>query len=255
METPVIGLDLGSAAIKVVFVRDGHIIWRGLTPTAPGQANAARKLIEDGVVQLGLDSELPMRIFSTGYGKKLFDGAEKNVDEIAANALGAFRLSEGRARAVINIGGQDLKIIILNDRGRVVDFKMNDKCAAGTGRFFELIARLLDTPIDDFDRLSASSTGELEINSTCVVFAESEIISLMARGVKKEDILKALHASIARRVAGLLGMNLAEHGAVFIDGGSAKNRALVAAIGDELMAEVFVLEEPQYTVAYGATLA
>ena len=253
---PDVGLDLGSAAIKVVFAGDGHILWHGLAPAAPGQADLAQKLIEDGLARLGLERESPMKVVSTGYGKKLFESADRNVDEITANALGAFRLSDGKARTVINIGGQDLKIMILNDRGRVVDFKMNDKCAAGTGRFFELIARILDTPITDFDRLSASSTQELEINSTCVVFAESEIVSLLARGVKKEDILKALHVSIARRVTGLLGRDFdLPEGAVFLDGGPAQNRALVAAIEDELMTDVYVLEAPQYTVAYGATLA
>ena len=249
-----VGLDLGSAAIKAVIVEDGRVLWRGLAPTAPGQAEVAQKLIEDGLAGLGLERGSPMNVVSTGYGKKLFERAERNVDEITANALGAFRLSEGKARTVINIGGQDLKIMILDDRGRVVDFKMNDKCAAGTGRFFELIARLLDTPIADFDALSSGAARELEINSTCVVFAESEIISLMARGVGKADILKALHASIARRVTGLLGRDLPE-GAVFLDGGPAQNRALIAAIEEELMTDVYVLEAPQYTVAYGAAIA
>jgi len=248
-----VGLDLGSAAIKVVFAEDGRILWRGLASTAPGQAGIVQKLIEDGLARLGLERELPMKIISTGYGKKLFERADRNVDEITANALGAFRLSEGKARTVINIGGQDLKIMTLNDKGRVVDFKMNDKCAAGTGRFFELIARILDTSIADFAELSASSTEELEINSTCAVFAESEIISLLARGIGKGAILKALHASIARRVAGLLGRDLPK-GAVFLDGGPAQNRALAAAIEDELMTDVYVLEAPQFTAAYGATL-
>jgi len=250
---PNVGLDLGSTAIKVVFAGDGDILWRGLTPTAPGQANTAQKLIEEGLAQLGLEPALPMKIVSTGYGKKLFERADHKIDEITANALGAFRLSGGKARTVINIGGQDMKIMTLDDRGRVVDFKMNDKCAAGTGRFFELAARILDTPIIDFDKLSASSTEELEINSTCVVFAESEIISLLARGVRKEDILKALHVSVARRVTGLIGRDL-PGGAVFLDGGPAQNPALAAAIEDELMTDVYVLAEPQYTVAYGATL-
>ena len=248
-----VGLDIGSAAIKAVFVKDGRILWRGLAPTAPGQAIVAQKLIEDGYTQLGLESALPIMVVSTGYGKKLFQRADRNVDEITANAQGAFSLSEGKARTVINIGGQDMKVIIMNGDGRVVDFKMNDKCAAGTGRFFELVARVLDTPISDFDRLCASSTEEVEINSTCVVFAESEIISLLARGVRKEAILQALHVSIARRITGLLGRNLPQ-GAVFLDGGPAQNRALAAAIENELMAEVYVLNAPQYTVAYGAAL-
>ena len=252
-KTPHVGLDIGSAAIKAVFVKDGRILWCGLAPTAPGQADVAQRLIEDGLVQLGLEPVLPVKVVSTGYGKKLFQKADRNVDEITANALGAFSLSEGKARAVINIGGQDMKVIIMDGDGRIVDFKMNDKCAAGTGRFFELVARVLDTPISDFDRLCESSTKEVEINSTCAVFAESEIISLLARGVRKEDILQALHVSIARRATGLLGRDLPE-GAVYLDGGPAKNRALAAAIENELMTKVHVLDAPQYTVAYGATM-
>ena len=254
MKTPDIGLDLGSAAIKAVFAQDGHIIWRGLALTAPGQSNVAQNLIEGGLAQLGLECALPLNVVSTGYGKKLYEKACRRVDEITANALGAFRLSEGKVRTLINIGGQDMKIIIMDDRGRIIDFKMNDKCAAGTGRFFEQAARILDTSIADFDGLCASSTVDLEINSTCVVFAESEIVSLLARGVRKEDILKALHASIARRITGLLGRDLPD-GEVYLDGGPAQNRALVAAVEDELMTDVHVLEAPQYTVAYGATLA
>jgi len=248
-----VGLDIGSAAIKAVFVKDGRMLWRALAPTAPGQADIAQRLIDEGLDALELERDTPIEVVSTGYGKKLFKRASRNIDEITANALGAFRLSDGKARAVINIGGQDMKIIIMNDRGRVVDFKMNDKCAAGTGRFFELVARALDTPIEDFSGLCASAIEEVEINSVCVVFAESEIISLLARGVRKEAILQALHVSIARRITGLLGRNLPQ-GAVFLDGGPAQNRALAAAIENELMAEVYVLNAPQYTVAYGAAL-
>ena len=251
---PDIGVDLGSAAIKVVFVRDGSILWRGLAPTAPGQADAAQRLIDDGFARLGLECKAPLKLVSTGYGKKLYERSVLKIDEIKANALGAHRLSGGSARTVINIGGQDLKIITMDGSGRVVDFKMNDKCAAGTGRFFELAARVLDTPISDFERLSAASTVELEINSTCAVFAESEIVSLMASGAGKQDILKALHTSIARRVTSLFGNDLPE-GDVLLDGGPAQNRALAAAIEDELMTRVHVLDAPQFTVAYGAAVS
>jgi predicted CoA-substrate-specific enzyme activase len=144
-------------------------------------------------------------------------------------------------------------MLLLDEEGSVTDFKMNDKCAAGTGRFLEVAARILDSPISDFDGMASRSTEEVEINSTCVVFAESEIVSLIARGVKKENVIRALYASIARRVAALTGQ-IAGLGAVYLDGGAAVNVGLATALQDELFTDVQVLEAPQFTVAYGAAL-
>ena len=247
-----IGLDLGSTAIKAVLVNGKKLVWRGLAPTAPGQEAIAARLIEEGRRALGLSASASVGLASTGYGRNLFPAADLVVDEITANALGLFHLSGGQASTIINIGGQDMKVIILNEKGRVTDFKMNDKCAAGTGRFFELAARLLDTPLENFSELANRAKEEVELNSTCVVFAESEIVSLLARGVDRENIIKALHASVARRVAGLLGQPA---GMVFLDGGPAQNLGLAEALENELMAEVRVLPTAQYTVAYGAALA
>ncbi|MDR1708680.1 MAG: acyl-CoA dehydratase activase [Candidatus Accumulibacter sp.] len=250
---PRIGVDLGSTAIKVAIAgHDGGILWRGRTATAPGQEALAARLIGDGLRELGLAPGDAGGIAVTGYGKKLFAGASARVDEIAANAAGIFRLSGGAARTVVNIGGQDLKVMRLDENGRVADFRMNDKCAAGTGRFFELAARLLDTPLEEFGPLSRQARRDLELNSTCAVFAESEMVSLLARGTPREEIIRALHRSVARRAAGLLGRDF--DAPVWLDGGPAKNAGLVDALEDELMAEILTLEEPQHTVAYGALL-
>ena len=249
-----IGLDLGSTAIKMVIADGDRPVWQSHTPTAPGQEAVAKKLIDQALEQLALDAGQVNGVAATGYGKKLFTGAVKNLDEITANASGLFKLSGGLARTIINIGGQDLKVLTLAEDGRVVDFKMNDKCAAGTGRFFEQAARILDTPLTEFGELSSAAENDLELNSTCVVFAESEIVSLLARGVRKEDIIRSLNCSVARRVAGLMGRSALE-GAVYLDGGPAQNRGLVEALEDELMSEVRVLDQPQFTVAYGAALS
>ena len=176
------------------------------------------------------------------------------MDEISANALGLFRQSGGRAGVIINIGGQDSKVIRLAPDGRVRDFRMNDKCAAGTGRFFEQAARILDVPLVDFARLGAASKKEIDINSTCVVFAESEIVSLLSAGAERQDVIRGLCASVARRAAGLMGKDDAE-GDVYLDGGPALNECLVEALRDELAADVHVLEAPQYTVAHGAAFS
>lgn len=248
-----IGLDLGSTAIKMVVTDGEEIVHRQCVPTAPGQEILARRMIDKTMSTLSLKPEQIKGIASTGYGKKLFAEASSNIDEISANALGLFKLSGRSARTIINIGGQDLKVLSLSDSGRIVDFKMNDKCAAGTGRFFELVARLLDTPLEKFGQLSAAEAPVLELNNTCVVFAESEIVSLLARGESKEAIIKALHASVARRVAGMVHSKISD-GDVYLDGGPAQNQGLREALEDELMLEVKVLPEPQFTVAYGAAL-
>ena len=250
-----IGVDLGSTFIKVAFVDGDELIWRKLRATAPGQEALASALIDEGRKALGLPGSFGLA--STGYGRNLFRAADLKVDEISAGALGAFKRSGGAARNVLNIGGQDIKALRLGGDGRVVDFRMNDKCAAGTGRFFELAARILDTPLEDFSRLSGGADGtgtEIELNSTCVVFAESEIVSLLARGVTRESIIRALNASVARRAAGLLGREAADEG-LWLDGGPAQNAGLLAAFEDELMAEVQALPEPSYTVAYGAAVS
>ncbi|MDR1052225.1 MAG: acyl-CoA dehydratase activase [Deltaproteobacteria bacterium] len=247
-----IGLDLGSTAIKAVIVDDDEAVWRGAMPTAPEQARRARSLIDRGFGELGLDASTPFGLASTGYGKNLYPGADLTLDELSANARGLFKLSGGEARAAVNIGGQDLKVMRLSEAGRVADFRMNDKCAAGTGRFFELAARLLDAPLEDFYRISLEPGPETELSSTCVVFAETEIVSLLAGGATRGSIVRALHASVSRRAAGLLGP---VEGSVWLDGGPAMNRGLVEALADELLTEVRVVAEPQYTVAYGAALS
>lgn len=242
---------MGSTAIKMVLTDGENILWQARTPTAPGQEAVAQSLISEALVQLNLEQSQISEVVATGYSKKLFVNATQNIDEITANAIGIFKLSGGRARTIINIGGQDLKVLILGEDGRVVDFKMNDKCAAGTGRFFEQAARILNTPLTEFGPLSMTSGTDLELNSTCVVFAESEIVSLLARGVRREDVIRSLNFSVARRVAGLMGRS-APDGAVYLDGGPAQNTGLVQALEDELLSEVKVLQEPQFTVAYGA---
>jgi predicted CoA-substrate-specific enzyme activase len=248
-----IGIDLGSTAIKAVIVEGGEIVWRGAVPTAPDQETLADGLIKAGRKELGLPEDAKYPLASTGYGKSLYKGADLRLDELSANAKGLHALSGGEARSLINIGGQDLKTIRLSESGEVADFRMNDKCAAGTGRFFELAARLLNVPLSKFGELSKEPGEAVELNSTCVVFAESEIVSLLARGVPPQSIVKALHASVARRAAGLLGRVSAD--AVWLDGGPAQNKGLVEAIEDELLTEVKVTPEPQFTVAYGAAMS
>lgn len=246
-----IGLDLGSTAIKTVFVKDLEVIWKKAVPTAPGQEALALKVIENGLADLDMGEGDIKGISVTGYGRNLIAKANNVIDEVSANAWGAYLLSDKKARTIINIGGQDIKIIRISEDGKLSDFKMNDKCAAGTGRFFEMAGRILDTPIYDFAQLAGQADSSVNLNSTCVVFAESEIVSLIAKGTKKENIIRGLHESIARRIAGMLGNQEIEDD-LYLDGGSANNKGLAMAIEDEIIRDVHVFPDPQFTVAYGA---
>ena len=248
-----IGIDLGSTAIKVVFVQAGAMVWQAAVPTAPGQEALAQKVIAQGLRELSATSTDIQGIATTGYGKKLVANASKIIDEVSANALGIFLQNGRQETTIINIGGQDIKIIRIDATGKLIDFKMNDKCAAGTGRFFEMVGRILDTSIYEFAALAKSATKAATLNSTCVVFAESEIVSLLAKGTPRENIIRGLHESIARRISGMIGDDIPD--LVYLDGGSANNLDLATAIGDELLVEVCVLEQPQFTVAFGAACA
>ncbi|MDR1656553.1 MAG: acyl-CoA dehydratase activase [Deltaproteobacteria bacterium] len=251
-----IGIDLGSTAIKVALVDEGQLKWCRQTPTAPGQERLAGELIDQALGDLELSSSDIGAAAATGYGKRLFVSASATVDEISANALGLHRLSGGRGRVIINIGGQDLKVIRLDENGRIVDFRMNDKCAAGTGRFFEQVARILDTRLEKFGELASGPDEPVELNSTCAVFAESEIVSLLARGATAASVIKGFHRSVARRVAALVGQAASDivDGELWLDGGPSQDPGLRAALEDELLCPVSVLPAPQYTVAFGAAL-
>ena len=246
-----VGLDLGSAAIKIVFTDGKNILWSKAVTTVPKPAAVCDRMISEGVEKLSISRKDISGIASTGYGKKLYAGSQKTVNEISANAMGAHFLSSGKARSIINIGGQDVKVIRVSSEGRVEDFKMNDKCAAGTGRFFEVAGRIMDTPVSEFGELAGQSILPVTLNSTCAVFAESEIISLLAMDKNREDIIAGLHTSLAGRISDLIG-NMDLENDIFLDGGPGTNNGLLEALEDVLMKDINVFERPQFTVAFGA---
>ncbi|MCD8351036.1 MAG: acyl-CoA dehydratase activase [Planctomycetaceae bacterium] len=246
-----VGLDLGSTAIKIAVLENGALLASRATVTAPGQEEVAERLLHEALSCIDRSPDDVERLVATGYGKRLYARADRMMDEITANAVGAFHCSGGEARVVVNIGGQDMKVIFLDEGGRVADFKMNDKCAAGAGRFFEQAARILDAPLERFGDLYQAASETAELNSTCVVFAESEMVSLLARGVPRENIVKGLCHSVARRAVSLIGSSSPQSG-LYLDGGPACNHGLADAMAEELLAPVGVLPMPQFTVAIGA---
>ena len=248
------GLDGGSTYLKAALIDGtGRVLGTGVVSTGIDNNGAAGKLLGKMTRELGIDHiDYTM---ATGYSRKILELANDDVSEITAHAYGV-RLTapkEFHPGLIVDIGGQDSKVIYLDSQYRVRNFSMNDKCAAGTGKFMEVIAQILETSIDQVGPLSLQSTAPCDINSTCVVFAQSEVISLVARRFDRQDILAGMHASMARRVVKMIRKNELE-GDILMTGGGALNIGLRQAFEDELMRDVYVASHPQFNGAIGAAL-
>ncbi len=252
------GVDIGSSAIKVALLgADGGLAASAVTASGGRFRENAARALGELLSGHGISPGAVRYTVSTGYGRKLFGPADEYISEITANALGAANNGSGvpSPRTIINIGGQDLKIILLDGDGHVRNFAMNDKCAAGTGRFLEMAARNLEFTLETLGEAHLRCRDvPVTINSTCTVFAESELISLLAAGHSRESIVAGIHYSIARRIARLAKRVGIEDPVVF-DGGPALNPGLAAALEDELMREVRVTDTPQMSTAVGAARA
>lgn len=248
----VVGIDIGSLSAKAVILRDDEMLSYAILPTLSSSESAANSVHDTALERAGLARLDISRVIATGYGRASIDFAHKAITEITCHAVGARRLFP-QARTVIDIGGQDSKVIRLSDDGRVEDFAMNDKCAAGTGRFLEVMARSLDTDLASLGNLSACSTKDVRISSTCTVFAESEVVALVARGTSKEDIIRGLHRSVAERIYGMVVRLRAEPPFV-MTGGVAKNPGVVKAVEEQLAANILLPDEPQIVGALGAAI-
>jgi len=247
-----VGIDAGAATTKVVVTRDGTVLGWKVVPSGFDFTEAARRSYQELMEDHGLSAADVGSICATGYGRNAIAFADRAVSEITAHARGVHLLFP-RAAGIIDIGGQDSKVIAVAE-GRVVDFLMNDKCAAGTGKFLEHSARALEVTVEELGHLALASTEPARISSMCTVFAESEVISLRAKGRAKQDIAAGLVGSIAERVAVMakrVGLN---HDVAFV-GGVAKNQGMRAALEREMGFPLFVPQEPQITGALGAAMA
>jgi len=246
------GIDIGSLTTDVVILVDDEIASYAIVPTLSSSESAAREAYGRALASAGLTADDVTKLVATGYGRSSIDFASKTVTEITCHAIGARRVFAD-ARTVIDVGGQDSKVIKLAGDGRVEDFAMNDKCAAGTGRFLEVMARSLDTDIDSMGRLSELAARDVRISSTCTVFAESEVVALVASGVAKQDIIRGLHRSVAERIYAMVARLRAEPPFV-MTGGVAKNCGVVAALAERLNSDLLVPDEPQIVGALGAAI-
>ena len=242
------GIDIGSRSIELVVLTDGRPTHATKAPTTFDPMAQCRTLLA------GLDFE---SIVATGYGRRLFKDTFRGafastITEIQAYALGARWLFPD-ARTVLDIGGQDTKVISLTPDGRVAKFEMNDRCAAGTGKFLEFMATALQIPLESFGDFALHSDNRIQINSMCTVFAESEATSLMARGERPENIALGLHLSVIQRTVAMLGKVGAAHPLVFA-GGVAHNPCIVRILAEHLGLPLSIPEAPDTVGALGAAL-
>jgi predicted CoA-substrate-specific enzyme activase len=250
-----VGLDIGSTTTKAAVAEDGEILGHAVTATGANCRRTAEAVLQEALAKAERDASEMAYTLSTGYGRRLIECADAVVSEITANAAGAQYLTRGHepARTIIDIGGQDSKVISLDSNGTVRNFAMNDKCAAGTGRFLEVMSRILEIDLDQLGPLSLQATEKVTISSICTVFAETEVISLLAQARQVPDIIAGVHRSVAKRVGDLArGVGLAQP--VFFDGGPALNVGLKRALEEELDVELVVPESPQVATAIGAAI-
>ena len=247
-----LGIDVGSTASKCIMLQDGReIVSKSLIDVGAGTSGPARA-IEAVLAGAGMTREDMTFTLATGYGRNSLEGiADAQMSELSCHAKGAAFLYPD-VRTVIDIGGQDVKAMHI-ENGAMVHFQMNDKCAAGTGRFLDVMARVLEVRTDELGTLAAQSTKRVAISSTCTVFAESEVISQLAQGTDKRDIIKGIHYSVANRVSGLVN-RIGVQDRVVMTGGVAQNKGIVSALEESLGHIIYTSPLTQYVGALGAAL-
>lgn len=247
-----LGIDVGSTASKCIMLKDGtEIVAKSLIDVGAGTSGPQRAI--DAVLEAaGKTREEIDYVMATGYGRNSLMGlADKQMSELSCHAKGATFLFPN-VHTVIDIGGQDVKVMHI-ENGAMVNFQMNDKCAAGTGRFLDVMARVLEVKVEELGYLSSLSTKEVGISSTCTVFAESEVISQLAQGTDKCDIIHGIHRSVAGRVSGL-AHRIGVVPDVVMTGGVAQNQGVVTALQEEMGVEIKTSPLTQYNGALGAAL-
>lgn len=250
---PVAGVDIGSLTAKAV-VLDGasRMLGHSLVLTGHNSRVSGRRALDLALDSAGLrETDLDLMV-ATGYGRLAADFTGEKVTEITCHARGAHSVRQ-EARTVIDLGGQDSKAIALDPRGKVIDFVMNDKCSAGTGRFLEVMAHALEVELDDLGRISLESSSPASISSVCTVFAESEVVSRVAEGVSKVDIVAGIHQAISSRIYAM-AVRIPIEEPIVMTGGVARNEGVVRALEKRFKTDIIVPEMPQHMGALGAAL-
>jgi predicted CoA-substrate-specific enzyme activase len=246
------GIDIGSRATKAVLLNQASVLSSVILDTGPESVKTSEAALQALLQAAGVPPEEVEYTVATGYGRILVPFANENVSEISCHARGV-NYCFPSVRTILDMGGQDCKAIRCDERGAVVNFIMNDKCAGGTGRFLEIIAEVLDVPLSRIGEAALESHNDIPFNTICAVFAKSEAISCLRKGVPKADILSGLHEAIATRSVNLLKRVTLEKD-FSISGGIAKNKGLVRKLSEKVGLEPLLAEDPQLMGALGAAL-
>lgn len=249
---PVCGIDVGAATAEAVIFEDSELRGYAILPTGHSVKLIADRVVEEAL-QGGKRADFNFDyVVSTGWGRRNVPFADRAVSEIICHGKGAKFLMPS-TRTIVDIGGQDSKVICLDEGGDISNFVMNDKCAAGTGRFIEVMANVLEVPLEEMGNISMTSYAPCSISSTCTVFAETEIVALRAEGTERKDLIAGIHSSVASRVY-ILGKSLGYTKDVTFTGGVAKNIGVKTAFERHIGFEMLVPEESQIVGALGAAL-
>jgi len=246
------GIDAGSNTIKTVILGEEGIVSFHVIKTGLGGEEQAARCLEEACAKARIGREEIACIYCTGYGREYLNFPQGRKSEIICHGVGVHWVLP-EVRTIVDIGGQDSKGIRLNERGEVENFNMNDKCAAGTGRFLETMATALQVPLEEFGECALRAPEPVRVSSTCTVFAETEVISHIARGKKRNEILLGVCQSIVDRIAAMV-RSIGVKPPVAMTGGVAKNAAVVKLMGDRLGLPLLLPPEPQITGALGAAL-
>lgn len=251
--TYTLGIDIGSTTSKCAILKDGkEIIATSLVQAGTG-TEGPKKAYQEVLEKAGISEKEIAFTMATGYGRTTYKGMDGEMSELSCHAKGVFH-SNPEVRTIIDIGGQDAKVIQLNTKGTISNFVMNDKCAAGTGRFLDVMAQILQIKVSELEVYAKKAEGPVKISSTCTVFAESEVISQLSQGVELENLIAGICNSVASRVSSLAKrVGITE--AVYMSGGVAQNGGVREALEKELGTTVHYSKDAQYMGAIGAAIA
>ena len=246
------GIDIGSSFSKAVVISEGKLLSYAIMPSGGSFAEAARKVSRSAIEKAAIsDSDISATI-ATGYGASAIDIADKTLADISCHAAGIYHLFSS-ARTIIDIGSQFCRAIKLDDSGKVINFVQNEKCAGGSGKFLQVIAKILHMNVEDIGALSLESTNPVEFTTGCAVFAESEAVSRIAEGASPADILAGVHRAMSAKITNLITrLGLVQH--CVVTGGGAKDIGLRRMLEMELAVKILVSEEPRISAAVGAAL-
>lgn len=247
------GIDVGAKTTKAVILKDGQVVGKAKVLTGFDQLEAANKAYEEALQQAGLSRADVAKVVATGVGKDVLDFADDKITEIGAAARGGVFVLPA-ARTVIDVGAEEGRAVRCDAGGKVADFAVNEKCAAGAGTFVETMARALELSVEEMAKISLESTKEVPMNAQCTVFAESEVVSLIHAQTPKADIARAVHDAIASRISSMTRRVGIEREVVLI-GGVGHNVGFVESLKRDLGVDVHVPEDPEYVSAIGAAVA